>query len=96
MSFGRPRRLSRVTAQFDIRTVAVEPGDTLPYEEGDWRDALVVVEQGEIVLQMLCGRSCFLQQGDTIWLAGLPLAGLHNRGDEPAVLVATARHTEMP
>ena len=74
----------------------MEPGGTLAYNEADWHDALVVVKQGEIVLEMLCGRSCFLQQGDTLWLEGLPLASIHNRGDEPAVLEATSRHTEMP
>ena len=95
MSFGRALRLTCVTSQFDIRTVAVEPGDTLPYDAADWRDALVVVRQGEIVLEMLCGRSCYLQQGDTLWLEGLPLAGLRNRGDEPAVLVATSRLPEV-
>ena len=73
----------------------MQPGETLPYQEADWRDALGRVEQGEVVLQMLCGRSCYFQAGDTIWLTGLPLASLHNRGDEPAVLIAAARQTEM-
>ena len=95
MSFRRRRRLTLVAAQFDIRTVAVDPGETLAYDEAEWRDALVLVRQGEIVLQTVSGRSCFFQQGDTLWLEGLPLAGLHNRGREPAVLVATSRQTEI-
>ena len=95
MSFRSWRRPTCVTSQFDIRTVAVEPGDTLRYDEADWRDALVVVRCGEIVLETLCGRSWFFQRGDVLWLADLPLASLHNRGAEPAVLVATKRHTEM-
>jgi hypothetical protein len=71
--------------------VAVGPGDSLRYEEDDWRDAIVLVKHGEIALEMRCGRRCFFQQGDLLWLQGLPLVGLHNRGDEPAVLVATSR-----
>jgi hypothetical protein len=54
-----------------------------------------VVRRGEIVLETLCGRSCFFQRGDVLYLADLPLASLHNRGAEPAVLVTTKRHTEM-
>lgn len=95
MSSGRSRRLSCVSSQFDIRTVAVAPGGRLAYDERDWRDALVVVSQGEIVLEMRCGRRFFFQEGDSLWLEDLPLAGLHNRGDEPAVLVATSRQTEV-
>jgi hypothetical protein len=75
----------------DIRTVALEPGGTLLYDEEEWRDALVKVESGEIELQMTCGRSCFFQRGDLLWFQGLPLASLHNRGEEPAVLLAAAR-----
>jgi quercetin dioxygenase-like cupin family protein len=95
MSFGTPLRLNCVTSQFDIRTVAVEPGGRLAYQEDDWRDALVVVRQGEIVLETRCGQLFFFQEGDALWLEGLPLTGLRNRGDEPAVLVATSRHTEV-
>jgi hypothetical protein len=44
---------------------------------------------------MACGRSCFFQEGDLLWLYGLPLARLHNRGDERTVLVATTRSREL-
>ena len=73
----------------------MEPGESLGYVEEDWRDALVLVRRGEIALTMLCGRSCYFQQGDVLWLAGLPIASLHNRGQEAAVLIAASRHTEM-
>lgn len=95
MSFRALTRLGCVTSKFDIRTVAVQPGGSLRYDEADWRDALVVVRCGEIVLETLTGRSWFFQRGDVLWLADLPLASLHNRGAEPAVLVATTRHMEM-
>ena len=78
-----------------VRTVSVEPGGSLPYEEADWRGALITVESGELELVMACGRSCFFQQGDLLWFQGLPLASLRNRGDEPTVLVAAARTREL-
>ena len=78
-----------------MRTVRMDPGDSLPYEEADWRDALVTVESGELELVMACGRSCFFQSGDLLWLQGLPLASLRNRGDEPAVLSAASRNPEL-
>ena len=79
----------------ETRTVRMDPGDSLPYEEADWRDALVTVESGELELVMACGRSCFFQSGDLLWLQGLPLASLRNRGDEPTVLVAASRNREL-
>jgi hypothetical protein len=79
----------------ELRTVRVEPGGSLPYEEDDWRDALVTVESGELELVMACGRSSFFQRGDLLWLQGLPLATLRNRGDEPTVLTAASRNPEL-
>ena len=92
MTFPPVPGRSRVDPIFDIRTVALEPGGSLAYHEEEWSDALVTVESGEVELEMTCGRSCFFQTGDLIWLEGLPLASLHNRGDEPTVLVAASRN----
>ena len=75
--------------------MAVEPGQTLPYDRDQWRDALVMVRSGEITLEMLCGRPFFFRQGDVLWLAELPIVSLHNRGRTPAVLVSAARQTEV-
>ena len=80
---------------FAFRTVTVDPGGCLPFEEDAWRDALVTVESGELELVMACGRSCYFQRGDLLWLQGLPLASLRNRGDEPTVLVAASRNREL-
>jgi hypothetical protein len=75
--------------------VALQPGATLPYDEDEWRGALITVESGELELETRCGRSCFFRQGDLLWFQGLPLAHLHNRGDEPTVLVAASRNREL-
>ena len=55
----------------------------------------MLVRRGEIVLDTRCGRSFFFPRGSVLWLAELPLESLRNRGHEPAVLVAAARHTEL-
>jgi quercetin dioxygenase-like cupin family protein len=76
---------------FEVRAVGVEPGGHRIYHEAEWRDAIVVVRQGEIELEWLSGlRHCFTR-GDLLWLAGLPLRALHNRGQETALLVAVSR-----
>jgi hypothetical protein len=72
--------------RFECRTVSVPPGGALDYDEEDWRDALVLVVRGEIEL----GRERF-PRGAVLSLAGLPLRALHNRGAEPAELVAVRR-----
>jgi hypothetical protein len=77
--------------RFQVRAVAVPPGSTLPYVEGDWRDALVVVHYGEIELECVNGTRRRFADGDVLWLAGLPLRAVHNSGAEPALLAAVSR-----
>jgi quercetin dioxygenase-like cupin family protein len=76
---------------FVLRAVAVAPGCKRAYDEAEWRDAIVVVERGEIELECLGGTSQRFRRGDLLWLTGLPLRALHNRGRESALLVAVSR-----
>lgn len=76
---------------FRRREITIAPGGARLYDAGEWRDALVVVEQGELHLECRAGRFCRFTQGAVLWLTGLPLRALHNRGAEPAVLVAVWR-----
>jgi predicted dithiol-disulfide oxidoreductase (DUF899 family) len=76
---------------FAFRTIAVAPGGRRAYDEAEWRDALVVVEHGEIELECLSGRRRRFARGDLLWLTGLPLRALHNSGTEPALLAAISR-----
>ena len=76
---------------FDMRVVIVDPGDTRAYHEADWCDALVVVERGNIQLEASGGGRRDFATGDVLCLVGLSLRALHNRGPEPAVLVAVSR-----
>ncbi|HZO58812.1 MAG TPA: hypothetical protein VFB51_03875 [Solirubrobacterales bacterium] len=79
---------------FELRAVPVAPGSARPYDEDEWRDALVVVQRGEVELESLRGSRHHFECGDVLWLVGLPLRALHNRGAEPVVLLALARRPD--
>lgn len=81
----------RLPAAFEAREIAVSPGHERAYDEAEWRDALVVVERGEIELECSGGARQRLERGAVVWLTGLPVRALHNRGSEVAVLVAVSR-----
>jgi quercetin dioxygenase-like cupin family protein len=86
----------RLSPRFERRAVVIAPGCARAYHEAEWRDAIVIVESGQIELELVGpGRPCF-ERGDVLWLDGLPLRALHNRGSEPAVLVAVARRRPLP
>ncbi len=76
---------------FAIRAVTVAPGDELAFDEAQWRDAIVMVQRGEIELRGVSGASRGFRPGALLWFDKVPLAALHNPGDEPAVLLAIAR-----
>jgi quercetin dioxygenase-like cupin family protein len=83
---GRP-----LGPSFRSRTVAIRPGGTRPYEEAEWRDALVVVECGAVVVECQAGGRRTFQAGEVLWLTGMGVRALHNEGQESAVLVAVSR-----
>jgi len=83
MDDGKPR--------FERRVVTLEAGRERRYDAAEWRDALVVVERGELELESSAGCSRRFAAGDLLWLAGLPLRALHNPGPEPVSMVAIAR-----
>jgi quercetin dioxygenase-like cupin family protein len=87
----RPAGRRRLPASFERREVTIAPGGTRPYDEAEWRDAIVVVEQGEIEVEGRCGTRRWFRRGDVLWLTGLPLRALHNHADVPAVLIAVSR-----
>lgn len=73
----------------------VAPGCEWAYSEDDrfWRDAMVVVDEGEVELVGLCGTRRLLGCGSMLWFAGMPLRALYNPRAEPALLVAVARRS---
>jgi hypothetical protein len=81
----------RLPPWLEVREIGVAPASSRPYREAEWVDALVLVERGEIELECLSGGRRRFGRGDVLWLVGLPLRALHNRGPEPALLVAVSR-----
>jgi hypothetical protein len=84
-------RGSTLPSRFVRAELALEPGGTRPYREPEWRDALVVVEEGEIELECLGGSRTRFCRGDVLCLEGLPLRALHNPGAAPALVVSVSR-----
>lgn len=77
-------------------TVALPPGDTHPFVEGEWAGALVVVECGTVELRDRQGEACRFPEGAVLWLTDLGLAELRNPGPDPLVMVAVARCRGRP
>lgn len=89
---GRLSFLNRkLPPSFELRLVVVAPRAERPYDEAEWRDAIVVVEHGRVELECRAGGRTGFGRGDLFWLFGLPLRALHNTGPEPAVLTAVSR-----
>jgi hypothetical protein len=90
-----PGRLSflgrRLPSWAELRTVVLAPRRRLAYDQADWRDAVVVVEGGELEVEWLGGSRQRFLRGDVLCLSGLPLWALHNPGCEPIVLAVVSR-----
>jgi len=83
---GRP-----VPDGFAVREVVVAPGENLAYVESDWCGCIVTVESGAIDIASPHGVRASFLAGDILWLSGLPVSALENRGSDPTVLVAVSR-----
>jgi hypothetical protein len=88
--------LGRLSSAFERRVVELAPDHTLLYDSAEWRDAIVVVEQGQVELECLDGRRYCFGRGDMLWLERLPLRALRNRGCASAVLIAVSRRAAAP
>jgi hypothetical protein len=83
---GRP-----LPRSFELRVVSVAPGCEHVYVEDEWRDAIVVVEEGAIDLETICGARRHFERGAILWLTGMGLRALLNPGTETALLSAVTR-----
>jgi quercetin dioxygenase-like cupin family protein len=90
-----PERLSflgrRLPPWVELRMVVVAPGHRMAFDQADWRDAIVTVEDGALELECPGGSRRRFVRGDLLWLSGLPLRALHNPGPAPTVLTVVAR-----
>jgi hypothetical protein len=75
---GRP-----LPGWFEVRVVVVAPGRERAFDDAEWRDALIVVERGEIELECLGGTCWRCGRGDVLWFIGLPVCTLHHPRREP-------------
>jgi hypothetical protein len=85
-----PRR-AFVRRQFVARHVAIAAGTELAFTAADWRDAIVVVEQGSVEVESLDGDRATFATGAMLCLDGLSMGTLRNRGPESVQLYALSR-----
>lgn len=76
---------------FRRATVRIEPGGRRAYRAADWIDCLVVIESGELELETTGGARRICRGGDVLWLVGLPLRCLVNRGSGPVIITTVRR-----
>jgi uncharacterized protein len=79
---------------FEVRVLSLSPGGERAYDTDEWRDALVVVEQGELELECASGGRRRFRRGSVLWLSGLPLRSLSARGRQTLLLVAISRRSD--
>jgi hypothetical protein len=82
---------SRVPHGFQVRRFVLDCGAERAYDETEWLDAIVLVENGEVELECVQGSRHRFGRGDVLWLVGLPLRVLRCSGTGPAVLLAVSR-----
>lgn len=80
-----------VSGTFVVYVVLVATGRRRPFDEREWRDALVVVERGQVELECERGGRRRFATGAVLCFAGMPLRFLHQRGPDPALLVSVRR-----
>src|SRR5690348_15991099 len=81
---------------FTRRTVVLEPGVSRPSGDAEWRDAIVLVETGDVELECAAGGRRRCAAGAVLWLVGIDLRALHNVGAGRVVLVAVSRRRNPP
>jgi hypothetical protein len=86
---GRP-----LPPAFVRREVVLAPGAERAYVAAEWRDALVIVEQGSLELVGSSGIRRRLESGAILWLWDLPLRALGNPGSVNTRIVGISRRTD--
>jgi hypothetical protein len=83
-----------VPPSFDVRMVTIPAGTSLDFDERAWRDAIVVLEAGELEVECLRGGRRSFAVGAMMCLIGLQLKTLHSTGAEAVVLTAVSRQVD--
>jgi hypothetical protein len=82
---------ARCPASLLLRTLILQPRDTIDYQRADWVDTLVVVERGELEIECRSGARAHFHEGALVVFAGLTLRRLRNSSSKPLVLSALSR-----
>jgi hypothetical protein len=85
---GRP-----LPEAFELLVITLAPGRERAFEPAEWRDAIVVVERGEVELEAIDGDRARFAGGAVVSLAGLPFRTLRNDGDDTAVIAVVRRRS---
>ena len=85
-----PDRLARDSLHLRRRAVELEPGEALDIDADRWRDALFLVESGEIELECAAGERRRFGAGAVLCLPP-PVRSLRNPDGKPARLIAISR-----
>jgi len=83
-------RLARDSLHFRRRVVDLAPGEELDIDTDRWRDALVVLESGEVELECAAGKRSRFAAGAVLCLLP-PMCILRNRNSETARLLTFSR-----
>ena len=83
-------RLARDSLHFRRRVVDVAPGEELDIDTDRWRDALVVLERGEVELECAAGERVRFAAGAVLCLLP-PVCFLRNTNSRPARLITISR-----
>jgi hypothetical protein len=81
----------RCPENFRLCMVILQPRDAVEWPPADCADALIVVERGELEVELRSGTRAWFREGAILVLAGLPLRRLRNPGRTPLVLSALSR-----
>ncbi|MBA3906571.1 MAG: hypothetical protein H0X35_07800 [Pseudonocardiales bacterium] len=76
---------------FRRRMVTIPAQATVPFVDGDWHGALVLIERGSVDLCCVRGGRRRFAKGAVLFFDDLGLTALHNPGVEDVVLVALSR-----
>lgn len=86
-----PLLSGRLPPSYAREVEVLEDGACVPFDETRWRDRLVVVRRGRVLLRGRCGAQVTCGTGDVLWLAGLRLLTLTNPGPGRTELVSLTR-----
>jgi hypothetical protein len=81
----------KLPGRFVLRELVIEIAGDRSYDRREWAGALVVVEAGELELECVEGTTVRFHDGAVLFLDGLPIRSLRNRGPCPLRLSVVSK-----